>query len=92
MKSAESAPLRSGYCPDLQTRSIHLHQRTQQNIRAILNILWSREFFRRVTDAAHAGNEDHADGREAGHVLCIVTGVKRFILILPIEYVPGCFA
>src|SRR6266849_1044596 len=27
-----------------------------------------------MADAADAGNEDHADGRQAGHVLRIVTG------------------
>src|SRR4051812_15051171 len=58
----------------LQTRPVRLHHRAQQHIRAILNILRPREFFRRMADTADAGNEDHADWTDACHVLCVMAG------------------
>lgn len=56
-----------------QVHSIQSQQRMQQHIRTVGNVLWSGEFLGRVADAANAGNEDHADGGEAGHILCVVT-------------------
>src|SRR5262245_15713217 len=64
----------------LKICTIDLDQRPHQNIRPVLDVLRAREFLWSVADAADTRNEDHADGREARHVLRIVTGAAGHLL------------
>ena len=51
----------------------------QQNITAGREIVRFRTFFLVVTDAAGAGNEDHARWRHASDVAGVVTGSREHI-------------
>ena len=53
---------------------IHTQNGVQQHVGAVGAVLPARQLVRRMADAVHAGNEDHAHRHDPRDVLRVVTG------------------
>lgn len=56
--------------------AVELEQGVEQDVGAVGDVVWVGEFAGGVTDAAHAGDEDHPDWTKLGHVLRVVAGAR----------------
>jgi hypothetical protein len=52
---------------------VKLQDGLQEDVGTVFDILRARQFFGRVADAANAGDEDHANGANAGDLLSVVS-------------------